>query len=133
MGEAHLSRRSDCESALGEMTISDEAVECGNRLIGTGCSAHLCNSPTNRMHMVSPKVGMTTGLWLPSATCPITKSQRDASGAADKDDRLRLSDPMCEACRLTRGDYGSSSMSLREHRTRPGTPCFQLLLEAWKA
>jgi hypothetical protein len=34
-------------------------------------SAHLRKSRTNRMHMVSPKAGMTTGLWLPSATCPI--------------------------------------------------------------
>ena len=92
MGEAHLSRRSDCESALGKMTISDEAVECGNRLIGTGCSAHLCNSPTNRMHMVSPKVGMTTGLWLLIGYMPNTKPQWDASGAVDKHDR--------EACRL---------------------------------
>ena len=33
-----------------------------------------------------PKMGMTTDLWVPSATCPITKSQRDAAGAADKDE-----------------------------------------------
>ena len=54
-GDAHLSQRSDCESALGEITISDEAGECGNRL-GTVCSAHLRNSWTNTMH-IPPKWG----------------------------------------------------------------------------
>jgi hypothetical protein len=40
------------ESALGEITISDQAAECGNRLIGNACSAHLRNSRTNRKPMV---------------------------------------------------------------------------------
>src|SRR5215475_15215959 len=64
-------RGADCESALDQITISDDAGECGNRRIGKACSAHLRNSRTDRMHMVSPKWGITTGLWLPSATCPI--------------------------------------------------------------
>jgi hypothetical protein len=78
MGEAHSSRRSDCESALGEITISDDASECGNHLIGTACSAHLRNSSTNRMHMVSPKLGVTTGLVAAIGYMSHTKSQRDA-------------------------------------------------------
>ena len=45
------------EGALGQITVSDEAGECGNRLIGTACSRHLRNSRTNRMHMVPPKWG----------------------------------------------------------------------------
>jgi hypothetical protein len=65
--------------------------------------AHLRNSRTNRMDMVSPKVGMTTDLWLPSATCPIP-SRDEMCPVPPTLDRLRLSDPMCEACRLPPGD-----------------------------
>ena len=50
-------RGADCESALDLITISDDAGECGNRRIGEACSAHLRNSRTDRMHMVSPKWG----------------------------------------------------------------------------
>jgi len=43
--------------ALDQITIGDDAGECGNRRIGKACSAHLRNSRTDRMHMVSPKWG----------------------------------------------------------------------------
>jgi len=43
------------QSALGEITIGDQAGECGNRLIGKASSAHLRNSRTNRKPMISLK------------------------------------------------------------------------------
>ena len=91
-----------CESALGEITISDEAGECGNRLIGTACSAHLRNSWTNRMHMLSPKIGDEQ----PACGCHRLHAPYqswDASGAADRDDRLRVSDPMSEGLQAATG------------------------------
>src|SRR5215471_3517736 len=72
------------------------------------------------MHHGLPQCGDDNRLVAAIGYMPHTKLQRDASGGADKHDRLRLSDPMCEACRLPPGDRGSSSMTLREHRTRPG-------------
>ena len=51
-----------------------------------------------------PKSGDDNRLVAAIGYMPHTKSQWDASGAADKDNRLRLSDPMCEVCRLTPGD-----------------------------
>jgi hypothetical protein len=65
-------------------------------------SALLRNSRTNRMHI--PKSGNDNRLVAAIGYMPHTKSQWDASGAADKDNRQRLSDPMCEVCRLTPGD-----------------------------
>src|SRR5215831_10532212 len=85
-GRSALSRGNDARGALGEITISDEAGECGNRLIGTACRRTCAAAGLTLCTWSPPKLGMTTGLWLPSATCPITKSQRDAAGAADKDE-----------------------------------------------
>ena len=102
-GRSALSRRSDCESALGEISISDDAGECGNHLIGTACSAHLRNSRTNRMHGL-PQIGDDNRIVVAIGYMPHTKSLRDASDAADKHDRLRPSDPLCEAYRLPPGD-----------------------------
>jgi hypothetical protein len=101
------------ESALGEITISDEAGECA-----TVPSA----KPVRR---TCAKAGLTVcnvvnRLVAAIGYMPHTKSQRHVSSATDKHDRLRLSDPMCGVCSLPPRDSGSSSMSLSEHRTRPG-------------
>jgi len=53
------------------------------------------------MHHGLPLSGDDNRLVAAIGYMPHTKSQRDASGGADKHDRLRLSDPICEACRLT--------------------------------
>src|SRR5262249_13100163 len=74
-----------------EITIGDDAGECGNRRIGTACSAHLRNSRGNRMQMVPP-IGDDNRLVAAIGYMPGSKSQWDASGTADKDDRLGLSD-----------------------------------------
>jgi hypothetical protein len=61
---------------------------------------HLRISRTDLMHVVSPKVGMTTGLCLPSVrfSIPCRNGMRPMPPISTN--RLRVSGPMCEACRL---------------------------------
>ena len=82
------------------------------------------------MHHGLPQCGDDDRLVAAIGYMPHTKLQRDASGGADKHDRLRLSDPICEACRLT----GRLRLQRASTERDPDVvfPAL-MLLQAWKS